>query len=508
MRHVSKRSRRWLILGTLIVAVGLGGAVFWQGATGQDRTSTGVSRAIVQAESLSQAFRAASHAVQPTVVMISSITKAQRIELPRGMRPGGNPFRGTPFEDFFDDELPGFRGFAQIPPRQGVGSGVIIDPKGVVLTNNHVVEGADKVLIELADGRQFEATDIRTDPRSDLAVLRVKAKEPLPAAVLGDSDNLEIGDWVLAIGNPFELSGTVSAGIISGKGRSLAKGGRAKFLQTDAAINPGNSGGPLVDLKGQVIGINTAIASRTGGYQGIGFAIPINLAKWVTGQLIASGTVQRAYLGVQIGEVDNDLAAKLGVARNQGVVVTEVFANSPARAAGFKEGDVITAVDGRAVDDPRTLQEIVERSSAGSRQAVDVIRDGKPMKLQVVVKPLPSDFDVASTPSLRHDDSNGDSSSVKKSKMLGLEVAELTEDLAERLGFRGSAGVVITGIEPDGVAAEEGIRAGMLILRVGKTPVNSVTEFEAALKGENLSDGVLLLIRTSRGNRFVVLRSS
>ena len=201
-------------------------------------------------------------------------------------QPRENPFKGTPFEDFFRDELPGFRGMPRVPQRQGLGSGVIIDPSGIILTNNHVIDGADEVIVELADGREFRANDVRTDPQTDLAVLRIKVDEPLPAAQLGDSAAMDIGDWVLAIGCPFELDLTVSAGIISGKGRALAAGRRANFLQTDAAINPGNSGGPLVNLDGEVVGINTAIASSTGTYQGVGFAIPSDLAKWVMAQLI------------------------------------------------------------------------------------------------------------------------------------------------------------------------------------------------------------------------------
>ena len=383
---------------------------------------------------------------------------------------------------------------------------MIIDKTGIILTNNHVVADADTVIVELADGREFKATDIKTDPRTDLAVVRIKAEKPLPTAALGDSDKLEIGDWVLAVGNPFRMTGTVSAGIISGKGRSLALGGRTKFIQTDAAINPGNSGGPLVDLDGRVVGINTAIASRTGAYQGVGFAIPINLAKWVTGQLVESGDVKRAYLGVQIGIIDSQIAAQFGVKRGQGVLVTEIFDDSPAEKAGFQIGDVILAFAGRPVADPRELQEIVERSPAGSSQKVDVIRNRKPMSLKVVVRSLPSDYDIASTsPNGSRKDRSPKST---KSEMLGLEVGELTDALAKRLDFEGLSGVVITGVDPTGVAAAAGLRPGSLILRVGQKPVKSTAEFEAALKGEDTEKGVLLLIRTGAGNRFVVLQQS
>ncbi len=514
MKYVVVRRHGWLVICSLVVAVALGG-VLWRGAVGQDRTSEVDPGAVAQAKSLSRAFRAAANAVMPTVVKISVSTKPQRIQTPEGRSPRRNPFEGTPFEDFFDEGDSRFHGFQFrdfTPRRQGVGSGVIIDQSGIVLTNNHVVAGADKVLVELSDGRRFEAVDVKTDPQSDLAVVRIETDQPLPAAVLGDSDKMEIGDWVLAVGNPFELAGTVSAGIISGKGRSLRAGGQSRFsqrteyLQTDAAINPGNSGGPLVNLDGEVVGINTAIASNTGGYQGVGFAIPSNLAKWVADQLIDNGSVQRAYLGVSIGLIDDQLAAKLGVRQHQGVLVSEVLSGTPAEKAGFRAGDVILAFAGQAVGDPRQLQAVVERSPAGSKQRVDVMRSGKPLTLQVVVKPLPDDFDRASTPSRRPGRTM--ESQRSKSEELGLEVGALTEELAKKLDYEGLAGVVITEVDPDGIAAEAGIRPGALILQVGFTPVKSAAEFKAAVKAEDLGKGVMLLIRTGGRQHFVVLRSS
>ena len=246
---------------------------------------------IEKAKSLSRAFRAAAKRVIPTVVTIRATAKPVEKRVPRRI-PRENPFKGTPFEDFFEDHFPeGFDFPRPFQPRQGKGSGVIIDPSGIILTNHHVVEDADEVIVELADGRQFKAVEVKSDEQSDLAVVRIKADGPLPAATLGDSDALDIGDWVLAIGNPFELEMTVSAGIISAKGRSLSTAKRTNFLQTDAAINPGNSGGPLVNLDGEVVGINTAIASMVGGFQGVGFAIPINQAKWGGEPFVKSGNV-------------------------------------------------------------------------------------------------------------------------------------------------------------------------------------------------------------------------
>ncbi|MEI7782675.1 MAG: trypsin-like peptidase domain-containing protein, partial [Planctomycetota bacterium] len=324
--------------------------------------------AMAHATGLSKAFRHAAEHASPSVVVVRSETKARKAPDRGPDRRGGggeNPFKGTPFEDFFRDGIPeGFDfhggGAGGMPPRSGVGSGVIVDATGIVLTNNHVVEGADVVTVELPDGREFKATEIKTDPESDLAVVRLENAKDLPTAKLGDSDKLDIGDWVIAIGNPFELETTVSAGIISGKGRELGGIRRAKFLQTDAAINPGNSGGPLVNLAGEVIGINTAIASNSGGYQGIGFAIPINLAKWVSEQLIAKGAVERGYLGVSISPLDKNMAGKLGIGDKKGALVTEVMSGTPAADAGVQELDVITGFDDQAVDGPRSLQEVVE----------------------------------------------------------------------------------------------------------------------------------------------------
>ena len=376
---------------------------------------------------------------------------------------------------------------------------MIIDRTGIILTNNHVIAGADEVLIELANGEQLKAIDIKTDERTDLAVLRVEAGRPLPAARLGDSDSMEIGDWVLAIGCPFELDLTVSAGIISGKGRSLRAGKRASFLQTDAAINPGNSGGPLVNLDGEVVGINTAIASSTGGYQGVGFAIPINLAKWVTKQLIDSGSVRRAYLGVQIRKIDSQVAEELGVQHNQGVAVWKVVSDSPAAAAGIEVKDVILSFAGKPVSDPRGLQTIVERSPIGSTQDLEILRKGKKMTLKVDVKALPEDSELAGRTPWRDGFSSDE---------LGLDVDELTEELARRLGYEEATGVLITGVAKDGMAAQAGIREGMLVLKVGNRQVESVAQFKEAMKNESLEEGVLLLIRATDGNKFIVLQRS
>jgi serine protease Do len=387
------------------------------------------------------------------------------------------------------------------PRRSGVGSGVIVDPSGIVLTNNHVVEGADEVVVELTDGREFKAKEIKTDPESDLAVIRLADAKDLPTAKLGDSDKLAIGDWVIAIGTPFELETTVSAGIISGKGRELGGIRRAQFLQTDAAINPGNSGGPLINLAGEVVGINTAIASNSGGYQGIGFAIPVNLAKWVSGQLIAKGKVERAFIGVQMGPLDAKMAAKLGAKDRKGVLVNDVVPGSPAAEAGVQELDVITAFDDQPVEGTRALQEIVERSAIGKPHKLTVFRDGKQVTLSVAVKPLPSDLAQAG-PGRGPRAEAGEETYF--SKEFGIEVrdkASVADD-----AYEGFTGVLVDRVDSDGLAAEAGIGPGVLVRAVGRTEVKTIADFAAAIEKETAAEGVVLKVRTPRGNAVVLLQ--
>jgi serine protease Do len=343
--------------------------------------------AVAQAKALSRAFRGAAERTQPSVVMVISrydLTGSAAGDLGRifgdpqlrelfPRRPGMTP----------DEEGGAFR--------TNVGSGVITSSDGLILTNNHVVENADQVIIRLRDGTELPADEIRRDPLSDLAILRVKSEEPLPSAKLGDSNELEIGDWVIAIGSPFELESTVSAGIISGKKRGIARIQRGRLLQTDAAINPGNSGGPLVGLNGEVVGINTAIATNNGGYQGIGFAIPINRAKWVTRELLEYGKVRRAYLGIRIGELDAPTGRRLDVAARSGVLVVEVLSDSPADDAGLKNDDVIVEFAGMRVRAPGDLQEAVEQKDIGSEQKMGVMRRGKRINLNVTMVSLPDE---------------------------------------------------------------------------------------------------------------------
>lgn len=459
---------------------------------------------IEHANTLSHAFRAASERVLPAVVTIQN--------LPADVKPiAGDSSGNLGSPDGIPDEMrnnPLFRRFFRDMPQsprqrpqprsQGMGSGVIIDPDGIILTNNHVVDGGGKIIVRLHDGREFEATDVKTDPKTDIAVVRIEGAGTLPSAVIGNSDGVEIGDWVLAVGAPFGLKESVTAGIISAKSRGIGITDREEFLQTDAAINPGNSGGPLVNLKGEVIGINTAISSTTGGYQGIGFAVPVNLAKWVTGELVAHGTVQRAFLGIGIQPMTDSLSKQLGLSTVNGVLVTEVRPDSAAAKSGLQSGDVIVEFDGKAIHHPRELQSAVERAAIDQSHAVTIVRNGKRRVVDVNVAQMPQTLAVTQQ----------DQSVEKRSAAneLGLEVTNLSRDVAEQLGMQSTEGVLVTDVTPGSPAARAGIAASTVILKIGKATLTNVDDFQQAVEGLNIKDGVLMLVRSTAGSRFVVVR--
>ena len=455
------------------------------------------------AQTLSQAFRDAAKTVMPAVVTIRHTTSTTQETSGPGEE-SGKEWRSLPFGNI--PELRKF--FKDMPetPRRSetsMGSGVIIDKSGIVLTNNHVVDGGGRLTVQLPDGRQFETSAVKTDPESDLAVVMLKGAHDLPVAQLGNSDNLQIGDWVLAIGNPFGLSDTVTAGIISAKSRGLGEHG-GDYLQTDAPINPGNSGGPLVNLNGKVVGIDTAISTTSGGYQGVGFAIPSNFARWVSGQLISHGKVERAYLGVGIQELTPELASQLGFKGEQrGVVVTNVFPNTPGSAAGLKSGDVIVKFGDQPVTSPRRLKELVEESKMTSRQTLEVLRDQKPLSLTVTLQAMPSGFGEAAQSS-----EEGGSAAESAFHDLGIHVAPLTGEKAAQLGLTHAQGILITSVDSGSVADQAGLSDGMVISKVGQTPVKTVDEFRAAVAKQSLKKGILLLVNSKEGSMFVVLRAS
>jgi len=481
------------------------------------------AEALNQANTLSDAFRNSAEKVLPAVVSIRNevqpkIAKAEpksrggRPQLPKGFSDQLPKGFGEldPFLKRFFDELPGEGGggLFEVPhgPRMSSGSGVIIDPSGIILTNNHVVQGGGKVTVRLHDGREFVATDgdIMTDPQTDLAVVRIKAGSSLPAASLGNSDQLHIGDWVLAVGQPFGLENTVTKGIVSATGRAVGITRYDEFIQTDAPINPGNSGGPLINLKGEVVGINTAISSSSGGFQGVGFAIPVNMAKWVSSQLVKEGKVHRAYLGVGIQKIDPSLATQLDLPNYDGALVTDVQPDSPAAKAGFQPQDVVVEFGGTKIRTPSQLSTVVSRTAIGSKQPVTVLRNGKKVELAVSVKEMPANYGERS---VRPADSKAEGEDTKQYDKLGLEVGPLTGDVARQLGLKETGGVVVTSVEDGSAADRVGLSAGDVITQVGRKNVKSVAEFEAEIKNASLDKGILLLVRSAEGSRFIVLKS-
>jgi len=503
---------RFMGVLTVLAAMATGAgllATSWPSRTHAEEQAS--SPAVREARELSSAFREAAEGTMPSVVTIVTKTKTRSVAGPRGqMGPNGeNPFKGTPFEDFFGEggQGPGMGKMnpRQMPSREGMGSGVIIDASGIVLTNNHVVADADEVTVKLADGREFIGTDIKTDETTDLAVLRIKDAGKLPAAKLGDSDGLQIGDWVIAIGNPFSYEQTVSAGIISGKGRSLPSVRRTQFLQTDAAINPGNSGGPLVNLDGEVVGINTAIASNNGSFQGIGFAVPANLAKWVTHQLVEKGSVQRAWLGVGIRDLNNQLANEFNVKPGHGALVMHVEKNGPAAAAGLEPGDIVKSFGGHEVKGSSDLMASVERSTVGTKQTVQVLRDGKSIDLSVNLQAMPGDLYNAkyqAEPQQEEPKPTGDHYSNKK---FGFSAEPLPADVAEQRKLEPDSGVLVGEIEADSKAAEAGLTAGMVVVRVGNKPVHSVAELQKALEDAADQPTVRLWVRAQFATDLIIL---
>jgi serine protease Do len=508
---------RWVAAG--VVASGMVGAAYVAGTSGVLTAQTHEAkappeRAIGHATALSEAFRHAADVVLPSVVSIQNEMQPKLVK--RELRaPGGNrPQMPEGFREFgeidpllkrFFEQMPEMDRFdmPEMPRQNSSGSGVIIDQSGVILTNNHVVAGGGKVTVRLHDGREYVAEQVLTDPNTDIAVVKIKADKPLPAAKLGDSDAMQIGDWVLALGQPFGLTDTVTAGIISAKARDISITKHAEFIQTDAAINPGNSGGPLVNLQGEVIGINTAISSSSGGFQGVGFAVPVNVAQWVSSQLLKDGKVQRAFVGIGIQPLTAELAQQLGGGASDGALITEVQPNSPAAAAGLLPQDVVVEFGGTAVHSPGQLSALAGRSEIGSKQPVVVIRDGKRMTLHVTMKEQPKGYgDV--TASLPEESAAEETA---KYDRFGLEVAPLTADVAKELNLKSADGVVITGVEAGSPAAEAGLETSMVVAQVGKQSVRTVEEFNAAMAKASPEKGVLMLVRSTQGSRFVVLKS-
>jgi len=419
--------------------------------------------------------------------------------------------RGGDAPDPMDDEF--FRRFFQprIPPprdfrQRGLGSGTIVDKQGYVLTNNHVVADADKILVKLPDGRQFEAKLVGRDPATDVAVVKIDGGD-LPVAKLGNSDEMEVGESVMAIGNPFGLEQTITAGIISAKGRSqVGVTDYEDFIQTDASINPGNSGGPLVNLKGEVVGINTAIFSRSGGNMGIGFSIPINEAREMMTSLIATGKVTRGFLGVVIQDITPEIGGTLGVKAGEGVLVANVGPNTPAARAGIKQGDVIVSFRGQPVKSVNALRYSVARVKPGEAVPADVLTDGKRHTVSIKIEEQPTDMRTAMGEGGPESQNNQGGPAVPVDQVLGMTLQMLTPELAERMGYQGLKGILVSDVDPAGPAAAAGIQQGALILEVNRRPARSIADLKEQVQKTPSKKYLLLLVRLGQFDRYLAVQ--
>ena len=496
-KSIQLKRRNRLIVGLAIVAITTGvlGVVTLTPVMAKtDPAHINVKVAAIQRAGFADLVEAVSPAV--VAISISSSAVPPQFDMPEFNLPPGSPFQDF-FERFFKDR--GSRKHGDGPPRQfrAQGSGFVIDADGVVVTNYHVVKGAEEITVITNDGEEYEAKLKGYDAKTDLAVLNVNIDEPLPYVVFGDSDKARVGDWVLAIGNPFGLGGTATSGIISARGRDIHAGPLDDFLQIDASINRGNSGGPLFDSSGQVIGVNTAIFTPNGGNVGIGFAIPSALASSVVNQLLDSGHVERGWLGVQIQGLTDELAESLGLSEDKGALVASVVEDSPAEDAGIKVGDVIMTFDGKSVDKMRDLPRIVAETPVNSAVEVDVWRDGNTRSIPVKVgESKPNEpVEVGS----REEAPKGG---------LGLALAELNDQTRAQFRVNDDVrGVLVVHVAADGPAARKGIRAGDIIKMVGNSEVGNpdqvVTEVEKAIKQDRKS--VLLLVERGGADRFVAV---
>jgi serine protease Do len=452
------------------------------------------------AEGLSAAFRNVSDSLRPSVVSISVEATPRMVRgqgsMPPELRRQLPPWLG---DDFFR-QFEGQQGSPE-PRQSGMGSGVVIREDGYLLTNNHVVEGADSVKVLFSDGRKLDAKIVGTDPATDLAVLKVE-ETGLPAAVLGDSEAVQVGDWVVAIGSPFGLDQTVTAGIISGKNRVQGivgdGNGFEDFLQTDAAINPGNSGGPLVNLRGEVIGINTAILSRSGASAGIGFAIPMGLAKPVVDSIIESGSVRRGFLGAQVGDINPEVKEKYELKVDSGALISGVLDGQPAAEAGLLPGDVVTEMDGKPVAGGTQLRNYIASRKPGSSVKIKVNRNGSLMDMQVNLRER---TDKAMAMFEGGDGESGD-------LVMGARLQPLTEEQARDLKLQGPAvGLLVTEIEDEGIAAQAQLRVGDVIEEAGGQPLRSVEQFRAILKEQQeAGSGLRMVIRRGNVRMLLIVR--
>ena len=440
-----------------------------------------------QAPAVSQGlpdFATLAKRVGPSVVNVSTTqVRKAAADVP-------SPFDGDDpmsqfWQRFFGGRIP--RGSQR---QMGLGSGFIIDRNGTILTNYHVVDGAQKISVTLSDGKSYDAKVLGKDQKTDIAVIKIDAGQDLPAVTLGDSDRLDVGEWVMAIGNPFGLDHTVTSGIVSAKGRQIGAGPYDNFIQTDASINPGNSGGPLINLRGEVVGITTAIYSQSGGNIGIGFAIPTNSIKEVLPQLKDKGRVVRGDLGITVQKITQEIADSLGVKQQRGALVADVVRGSPAERAGIKTGDIITEFNSKEVKDSTELPGLVARVAPGTGTSVKVLRDGKEMTLAITVGEM-KDTEVAAS---------------GQQGELGLAVQPVTPEVAQSLGLDRAEGLVITEVKPGSAADDAGLREGDLITQINRRPVKNLADYNREMAQSKKGQSVLLLVRRGDASVFLALK--
>lgn len=441
--------------------------------------------AIQTLKNTSKAFSAVAKEATPAVVAVQVRTKISASQ-------GGFSSNEDFFERFFGQRMPRQPQQPREQWQEGQASGFIISPDGYVLTNNHVVDGADEIKIIMSNGQEYKNVDvIGTDDKADVALLKIKDVNNLPTLELGNSDDLEIGEWVIAIGNPFGLTETVTVGVVSALGRKI--GGEdvyQDFIQTDAAINPGNSGGPLLNLEGKVVGTNSAIITGDRGYMGIGLAIPINMAKAIADQLIKTGKVQRGYAGISMQDVPADMAEFFKLDNTNGAIVTSVTPDSPADKAGLKKDDVVIQIDNKKIVDTQDVKNIIGFTTPGTNVDITIMRNGKEKKLTLTVGSQ-QESEIADTSAV--------------GKKLGLEVQTIDKDVAEKYDVEQGKGVLITNVEPGSAAADAGLRSGMIILEVNRQKITNVGDFNQSLKESEKTKKAYLFVKVNRMLYYVTL---
>ncbi|MBU4121182.1 MAG: DegQ family serine endoprotease [Proteobacteria bacterium] len=466
----------------VLIALLLAGAVagFGYGMTGAAKAGEAQAAATVAVSAGSPMvpgnFSDLAEKVRTGVVNIQVSKKVKNI--------GFHNSPGNPFGDFFGP----FEGNQPDRKQQGVGSGFIMSKEGYILTNNHVVEDADQIKVKLAGGKEFDGKIIGRDSKTDLALIKIEAASDLQPLKLGNSDELKVGNWVVAVGSPFGLEQTVTAGIVSAKSRVIGSGPYDNFIQTDASINPGNSGGPLINLQGEVVGINTAIVASG---QGIGFAIPINMAKEIALQLQKQGHVTRGLLGVAIQDMTPELAKSLGLKESKGALVSQVVPGGPADKAGIEQGDVIVNFDGRTVSDSKDLPRVVASTQVGKTVTVKLFRDGKEVERQAKVGEMEKE--------------NASAANSPIHPSLGVTVQNVTPQIARELGLKKSTGVVVTGVEPGSPAAEAMIQVGDVIQAVNRKPVKNVDDFVKIVEKAKEGGSLLLLVQRGANSLFAAV---